>query len=267
MFQAHLFLVFVFFLACSSSPPPEQPSALAKTEQPMSEHTEKQPEPLKQKEDPAAEEVPAPALKKPTDRKQECEDGDANACFEKGNDPAVALPDKLPFYDKGCQLKHGDSCLQVALHALANGDRKKAKATLELACNLGSPNSCTIMGQSYMLGDKALRLPKSPKKAKEYHKRAWKHINMRCERGDGNACSQIGQAYKAGHTGFNPSSGIKIDKDEEKGHGLLLHACEELKYADACRDLYRHHFSSEPDLAKSYKAKACAIEPDEDCQN
>jgi len=106
-------------------------------------------------------------------------------------------PSALNYYQKGCSLGEGDSCLYAGLMKIAENDKIKVKkdypegiSFLNQSCDKGNNTGCYYLSGLYLTGVQNI-LEKDMSKAFEF-------TNKACELGNIFACSNLSQMYRKG---------------------------------------------------------------------
>jgi tetratricopeptide (TPR) repeat protein len=84
-----------------------------------------------------------------------CNKDDAESCFKLGLHEAERgnLTASKKFYEKACQLKHGDACNNRAYQASQENQKDLSKKYYKKACDLGVMLSCNVMAYYEIIKD------------------------------------------------------------------------------------------------------------------
>jgi TPR repeat protein len=119
----------------------------------------------------------------------------AGTMADAGRGQAKSTEHAHAWWDKGCKLKHGGSCMKLAFASYESGDKPKAAKYHEAACKNGEPSSCGALGQMEVQGD---GIPAAPE-------RGVKRLVGLCDgKGMGRACVEAGIAYEKAEVGKAP---------------------------------------------------------------
>jgi TPR repeat protein len=133
----------------------------------------------------------------------------------KGGRPASAQ-EAHGWWEKGCRLNHGGSCLKLASALYDSGDKVKAAKYYEPACKHGEPSACGALGLMELKGD---GIPAAPE-------RGVRRFEVLCEHGIGKGCVEAGIAYERGEVGGREDmararllyeKGCKAAKPDDRG--------------------------------------------------
>lgn len=195
-----------------------------------------------------------------------CDAGDAAACFDAARTLPGGSEARRRNLARACELSHAVACAEQGIDALQTGSLRDAVRSLQHACELGAALGCTLLAEGHWTGEVgALRMARSRRKARELHERAWALTVAPCESGHGDACFVAGTALVAGHTRHNDASGIAIAKDAARGRALHVRACDELAFAEACREVASSLRSSDRSRSEQFRRRACALGLESTC--
>lgn len=207
--------------------------------------------------------------------------GVAYEFWEGVDEPAEKV---VELYTKGCELKYANSCYNLAInYEEGDGVKQSDDKYLELnkkACSLKEARGCEVIGDHY---DDTGEMKQSLKfhlmgceldYAYSCQQAAWKYgydlgderdfalyykYNvMACEIGDGAVCRNAGRVL----LGYTDIRDPKAALDEAKGLELVLHACRDYEFAEACGDAafaYENGDGSKVNLTLSHQlyARGC----------
>ena len=121
-------------------------------------------------------------------------------------DPKVSIR----YFEKGCALKHGGSCISLGgmYYEGTNvpKDGNKAVPYFEKACTYGESGGCINLGMMEVQGDGIKAAPA----------RGLKRLIAICDKGVGRGCTEAGVAWFKGEAG---------SVDKVKAHALFVRAC------------------------------------------
>ena len=106
-------------------------------------------------------------------------------------------PTALSYFQKGCSLGEGDSCLYAGLMKIAENDKIKVKKDypeginfLNASCDKGNNTGCYYLSGLYLTG--------VPNVMEKDMSKAFEYTNKACELGNIFACANLSQMYKRG---------------------------------------------------------------------
>ncbi len=143
-----------------------------------------------------------------------CSAGSAEACFSAGYDYDAGVgvqkdPAKAgEFYKKGCKLKNGSSCFNLAVLQGAQGQAGKALESYRKACDLKEAAGCTNLGSMYGSGEGTIV---DQVTASAFYAKA-------CELENGLGCANLGAMYYNGGEG--------LEEDLPRAARLFMKGCD-----------------------------------------